>query len=209
MELKEIIKLESKLISNWASKFEESKQIEELIEEIDLAIKEERNVYFIGIGKNVPMLQKVVATYRSLSIKAVIIDAVDILHGDFGIFSNSNELVIYVSKSGLSKELNATMKYMKENLHNVWMVTLNQDKTKIADFLYWKENIISLPECRELDNWDKVPTVSPIAFQIFFDSIGIFCAKNNDFKRNNFKTNHPGGKIGDTLKNDEENSDII
>lgn len=173
-----------------------------------------RTIYFIGIGKNVPMLQKVVATMRSLSIKATIVDAVDILHGDFGMFE-PDDIVICVSKSGTTKELVTTMHHLKtQKMHNVYSINMAseqaQEEIKVR-YLYNADNNISLINCVEADRWNKVPTTSPIIFQLIFDAISLAVSNELGFKRNNFLHNHPGGKIGATLSviENEKNTPIL
>lgn len=173
-------------------------KIGELSERIIEKAENKQNIYLIGVGKNVPMMQKAAATMRSLSIKAVVIDTVEVLHGDMGMFDKS-DLVICCSKSGKTSELVTTMLKMKEyNMDNVWMLTMG----KLEDFSQYLckfTNHIILPKCSETDNFNKVPSVSPIVFQIVFDAIAFNVSNYFNFSSVDFLHNHPGGTIGKSL----------
>lgn len=178
-------------------------KIGELSERIIEKAKNNQNIYLIGVGKNVPMMQKAAATMRSLSIKAVVIDTVEVLHGDMGMFDKS-DLVICCSKSGKTSELVTTMLKMKEyDMDNVWMLTMG----KLEDFSQYLckfTNHIILPKCDETDNFNKVPSVSPIVFQIVFDAIAFNVSNYFGFSSIDFLHNHPGGTIGKSLSESSE-----
>lgn len=178
-------------------------KIGELTERIIEKAENKQNIYLIGVGKNVPMMQKVAATMRSLSIKAVVIDTIEVLHGDMGMFDKS-DLVICCSKSGKTSELVTTMLKMKEyDMDNVWMLTMG----KLEDFSQYLckfTNHIILPKCSETDNFNKVPSVSPIVFQIVFDAIAFNVSNYFNFSSVDFLHNHPGGTIGKSLSESGE-----
>lgn len=178
-------------------------KIGELSERIIEKAENKQNIYLIGVGKNVPMMQKAAATMRSLSIKAVVIDTVEVLHGDMGMFDKS-DLVICCSKSGKTSELVTTMLKMKEyDMDNVWMLTMG----KLEDFSQYLckfTNHIILPKCTETDNFNKVPSVSPIVFQIVFDAIAFNVSNYFNFSSVDFLHNHPGGTIGKSLSESSE-----
>lgn len=178
-------------------------KIGELSERIIEKAKNNQNIYLIGVGKNVPMMQKAAATMRSLSIKAVVIDTVEVLHGDMGMFDKS-DLVICCSKSGKTSELVTTMLKMKEyDMDNVWMLTMGKLED-FAQYLCKFNNHVILPKCAETDNFNKVPSVSPIVFQIVFDAIAFNVSNYFNFSSVDFLHNHPGGTIGKSLSESSE-----
>ena len=178
-------------------------KIGELTERIIEKVENKQNIYLIGVGKNVPMMQKAAATMRSLSIKAVVIDTVEVLHGDMGMFDKS-DLVICCSKSGKTSELVTTMLKMKEyDMDNVWMLTMGKLED-FAQYLCKLNNHIILPKCAETDNFNKVPSVSPIVFQIVFDAIAFNVSNYFGFSSADFLHNHPGGTIGKSLSESSE-----
>lgn len=178
-------------------------KIGELTERIIEKVENKQNIYLIGVGKNVPMMQKAAATMRSLSIKAVVIDTVEVLHGDMGMFDKS-DLVICCSKSGKTSELVTTMLKMKEyDMDNVWMLTMGKLED-FAQYLCKFNNHIILPKCAETDNFNKVPSVSPIVFQIVFDAIAFNVSNYFNFSSVDFLHNHPGGTIGKSLSESGE-----
>ena len=58
-----------------------------------------------------------------------------------------------------------------------------------------------LPICLELDALSRVPTVSPIVFQIVFDVLALYASGHiNGLDAQGFLKNHPGGDIGKFLR---------
>lgn len=159
------------------------------------------NIYFLSIGKSVPMLDKVAATMKSLSFPAFVLDSVHILHGDFGTIKPT-DILIAVSKSGHTKELNTTLEYLKSQDIKFWYMTMAKpDDEVVLDLVGTKDRCIFLPKCEEMDGMDRVPTVSPITFQIVLDSMAMYAAGTvRQMQKDDFLRNHPGGDIGKFLK---------
>jgi arabinose-5-phosphate isomerase len=164
-------------------------------------------IHFTGIGKNIPMLIKVSSTLNSLSIPASVFNATDAVHGDLGTFMQ-NDILIAVSKSGNTHELISTINYMqtqsKKFCKTIIGVVFSKDAkekthcelSKVCDI------IVELPPINEMqvsDIEDLVPTSSPLAFQMVFDSLSAELAEDTGFNKEHYKRNHPGGDIGKTL----------
>ena len=54
----------------------------------------------------------------------------------------------------------------------------------------------------EIDSFDIVPTTSIVSYLIFLQSLGVAISESNGFSLKKFKVNHPGGSIGNRLKNE-------
>lgn len=203
--IKELVASEISLITDCASQITENPQLLDRLHTLSQKIAATksgtvRNVYFLSIGKSVPMLQKVEATMKSLGIPAFVLDAVHILHGDFGAITDK-DLVIAVSKSGHTSELNTTLSYLKSQNVEFWYMTMALPEDIVVGDLVPEEHRIDLPVCWELDTLSRVPTVSPIVFQIVFDTLALYASgKINELDAQGFLKNHPGGDIGKFLR---------
>lgn len=203
--IKGLVASEISLIAACASQITENPQLLDRLNTLSQKIAatksgEVRNVYFLSIGKSVPMLQKVEATMKSLSIPAFVLDAVHILHGDFGAITDK-DLIIAVSKSGHTSELNTTLSYLKSQNVEFWYMTMALPNDEIVDDLVPEDHQINLPVCLELDTLSRVPTVSPIVFQIVFDTLALYASGQiNGLDAQGFLKNHPGGDIGKFLR---------
>lgn len=203
--IKELVASEISLITDCAFQIIENPQLLDQLYTLSKKIAATksgkfRNIYFLSIGKSVPMLQKVEATMKSLGIPAFVLDAVHILHGDFGAITDK-DLVIAVSKSGHTSELNTTLSYLKSQNIEFWYMTMALPNDEIVNSLVPEDHRINLPVCFELDALSRVPTVSPIVFQIIFDTLALYSSgKINGLDAQGFLKNHPGGDIGKFLK---------
>ena len=70
------------------------------------------SILFTGIGKSGFIAQKIAQTLVSTGTKAVFLNPTDALHGDLGIVS-SGDLVVVVSKSGSTEELVRLVPYAR------------------------------------------------------------------------------------------------
>jgi len=151
-------------------------------------------VYFTGIGKSGLVAAKVSSTYNSLGIRSFYIDAIDTLHGDMGIFTNK-DLVIFISKSGETKELFPLFDELRlRNIRTV-AITSNGDSylAKNSDFK------LVLPIKSEGDFLNNlVPLASTITYEAILQAIAVEIASERGFSLKDFIHRHPGGKIGQT-----------
>lgn len=155
-----------------------------------------KEMYFTGIGKNQPIAEKTANMLRSLGFVAHYFDCVNAMHGDLGVLKN-DAVIVAISKSGNTSELVHMLRYVKDNFAYVktFGISLNNSKNSFDQFT---ENSLHLPEIDELDEWNKVPTTSNIAFQIFFDIISMIASDDKKLSIEQFVKSHPGGTIGET-----------
>ena len=92
-------------------------------------------IFFCGIGKSGFVAEKIAMTFVSLGIKAFYMSATNALHGDIGIVSDQ-DTVIFLSKSGETKELLDLFPFIKEK--GAYTVSLicreNSSLEKLSDF---------------------------------------------------------------------------
>jgi len=179
---------------NAITKFNESSQKE--IDKIVCIIKKcKGKVIFTGIGKNSFIAAKEAATFSSIGIPSFYVDAVHMVHGDFGMIEK-NDVVIALSKSGNTSELCHTLDYMYKNIFYSKLITI--DFNENSEISKYSDAEIHLPKINEMDQWDKVPTNSILFMQYVIDKIGIKVMNKKNFKLTDFVKTHPGGSIGKT-----------
>ena len=211
MTVPELAKLELNLISeNLGKQFELEQRLNQMRKlSLEFAKRSlintgriKGNIYFMSIGKSVPMLDKVAATMKSLSFPAFVIDAVHILHGDFGAFG-SNDLIVAASKSGHTKELNTTLEYLRVKEVPLWYMNMAKPDDEVVLSVCREDQCLFLETCDEIDGMNRVPTVSPIVFQLILDAIAVNAAGTQlEMTPADFLLNHPGGDIGKFLRKD-------
>ena len=152
-------------------------------------------IIFTGIGKNSFVAAKEAATYSSIGLSSFFVDAVHMVHGDFGMVG-PDDIIVALSKSGDTSELVHTLKYLKENIKVSSIVTVDfNENSKMAQYA---DFAVHLPSVKEMDEWNKVPTNSILFLQWYLDNLGIQAMKKSDFELDDFVLTHPGGTIGQT-----------
>lgn len=151
-----------------------------------------------GMGKSHKIGSKLVATLHSFGIPAASLHPSDALHGDVGLVSNK-DVVILVSASGKSPELAAMIRHLPEGLPTICL-TCNENSplAKVCT------GVIAAPlDARHKENTIyglPAPTISTTLCLVVGDAIcvALYESLEQDAKkrRKNFSRWHPGGAIG-------------
>ncbi|EPS63870.1 hypothetical protein M569_10910, partial [Genlisea aurea] len=151
-------------------------------------------IFFSGVGKSGFVSQKISQTLVSLGIKSGFLSPVDALHGDIGILSPEDLLVLF-SKSGNSEELLRLVPCAKAK--GVYVISVTSAKpnglTGISDLN------VHLPLERELCPFDLAPVTSTAIQMIFGDTVAIALMGAKHFSVEDYAANHPAGRIGKCL----------
>lgn len=144
-----------------------------------------------GLGKSGYVARKIAATFASTGTKAIFLSPTDALHGDIGLIS-SNDLLLVFSKSGETEELLKLIPYVKNKGAKCISVVSKRGShlEKISDFSLY------LPVQRELCPYDLAPTTSTAIQLIFGDCLAVALMKHKEFSLSDFAENHPAGLLG-------------
>lgn len=147
-------------------------------------------MFFSGVGKNEYVVKKIVHTMQSLSLPAFYLDALGGLHGDLGVLDKGDVLCLF-SKSGNTKELCVLNDEAKKRQVKTVVVTCGKTSllAKSCDYLQL------LPDVREADEMNILPTVSTTMFLCFGDALALELSETRK-SINSFSDNHPGGELG-------------
>ncbi|KAK9732907.1 hypothetical protein RND81_04G031200 [Saponaria officinalis] len=151
-------------------------------------------IFFTGVGKSGFVAQKISQTLISLGIKSGFLSPVDALHGDIGIVSKTDVLVLF-SKSGNSEELIKLAPCAKAKGAYLIGVTSNE-KNNLLGFVDFQ---VILPLERELCPFDLAPVTSTAIQMVFGDTVAIALTGARNLSREEYAANHPAGKIGKSL----------
>jgi len=148
-------------------------------------------LFFTGVGKSGYIAQKIVATLQSTGTKAFFLSPMDALHGDLGMVS-SQDLVLVLSKSGETEELLQLLPFIRNKGANVVAITSNETSrlSQAADRAFL------LPCEKELCPFNLAPTTSTAVQLLFGDLLAIALMEKRGFSMDQFAENHPGGRIG-------------
>lgn len=168
----------------------------QLLEECQKTIENGHKVIVSGLGKNVPVCDKFVGTMNSLGIPAAFMNTNTAVHGDLGLVQNG-DLVIILTKSGETVESVYLTRLLKERDADLWLLSFNHESTLTREIP--KHLILQLDH--EGDAWDIVPNNSTTVNLIVLQGLALCLADRLGVSLKDFKRNHPGGAIGEQLKN--------
>ena len=168
---------------------------EKLLNECNETINKGKKIIVSGLGKNVAICDKFVGSMVSLGMPAYFLHTNSAVHGDMGLIKEE-DLVIILTKSGeTSESIYLTEKIQKTNNVNLWLLTFNENSTLTK--MINNKFVINLEH--EGDLWDLVPINSSTMNLIVLQVLAIELAKLRNINIDEFRKNHPGGHIGDTL----------
>jgi arabinose-5-phosphate isomerase len=153
-----------------------------------------RKIIVTGVGKNLPIGEKIAATLTSTGSPAVILHANDALHGDLGIVSDG-DVVLALSYSGASEELVNLVPALRRRLVKIIAITGVADSAlaRLSD------EVIPIRVEREACPFNMAPTTSTTVTLAVGDALAMVLLEARGFKREDYAKLHPGGAIGRTL----------
>lgn len=166
-----------------------------LVNECIAVIRSGGKIIASGLGKNVPICEKFIGTLNSVGIASNFLHTNSAIHGDLGIVKNP-DLAIILSKSGNTEETIYLAKLLRDRKITTWLLTCSPS-TKIDHIIDHK---ICIPIDHEGDPWNLIPNNSTLVFLIFLQALAMKLIERLEIPLSVFKTNHPGGNIGEKLK---------
>lgn len=158
------------------------------------AINAGRKIVVTGVGKNLPVGEKIAATLTSTGSPAVVLHANDAFHGDLGIISNG-DVVLALSYSGASEELVNLIPAIRRKQVKIVAITgmAESSLAKLSD------EVIPIRVEREACPFNLAPTTSTTVTLAVGDALAMVLLEARGFKREDYAKLHPGGAIGRTL----------
>tara|TARA_B100000029_G_scaffold446612_1_gene467872 strand:+ start:1649 stop:2599 length:951 start_codon:yes stop_codon:yes gene_type:complete len=149
------------------------------------------NIIITGVGKSGFIAKKIASTMNSMGAPSTFIHPTEASHGDLGYISKKDILII-LSKSGKSKELDDLSKYASYKKIPIIFISCNAN-CKLAKQSSF--NLI-LPTLDEAGENKLAPTTSTTMMLALGDAIALSLSKKKKFSIKDFGRLHPGGNIG-------------
>lgn len=163
---------------------------------VNCILKCKGKIIFSGVGKSGIISNKISSTLSSLGIPSFYVDAGSCSHGDMGMIT-SGDVLILISHSGETSELKNLIQYTKRN-KNIILVGITSKKNSL---LYKSSNLhFLLPTIIEAGPGNYIPSSSTTAQICFGDALAISTIKKRKFSKFDFKRFHPSGSLGAKLK---------
>ncbi|MDZ4199701.1 MAG: KpsF/GutQ family sugar-phosphate isomerase [Kiritimatiellia bacterium] len=151
-------------------------------------------IVLTGVGKNLPIAQKIAATLTSTGCPSVVLHPSEAMHGDLGLLL-PNDIVLALSYSGASEELLPLLPAIKRC--GVRLISFTSDPDSPLGRA--GDAIIPIRVDREACPFNIAPTASTTAELAVGDALAMVLLRARGFRREDFAKLHPGGAIGRTL----------
>ena len=151
-------------------------------------------VIITGIGKSGHIANKIASTMSSTGTPAQFCHSNEMSHGDLGILS-SKDILIIISNSGNSSELKDVISFSKKNKIKTIGISSNNNSELMQSVNY----PLLLPIAKEACAVGKAPTTSTTMTLVLGDAICVALMKLKKFKIEDYKKIHPGGALGLSL----------
>ena len=192
LDAKNVINLEIKALQNLKKNINNS-----FNEAVIQFAKCQSKVILCGVGKSGLIAAKIAATLASVGTPSFSLSASEASHGDLGMISKKDILVL-ISNSGETSELKNIIQFAKRN--KILVIGIVSKK----DSILYKASDIKLLIPKVIEAGGIVPTSSTTAQLALGDALAISTMKLKKFGRMDFKKLHPAGSLGAQLKTVED-----
>lgn len=147
-----------------------------------------------GVGKNLPIAEKISATMSSTGSRSFVLNPVQALHGDLGMLSEK-DCVLALSFSGESEEILKLLPAISRRGIKMIGITGKSDCSmkELCDIL------LTVDTPSEADPFNMAPTASTTATLALGDALAMVLLDIREFNREDYAKFHPAGAIGKTL----------
>jgi arabinose-5-phosphate isomerase len=187
-----VIELEAAALRTVSRRLDES--FARAVETMREVIQAGHKIIVTGIGKSGTIGAKIASTLSSTGASSVILDAVNASHGDLGMVS-AGDLVLILSYSGETEEVARLIPSLKRIGTRIVALTGNPKSTLARE----AEIHLDVRVPREACPLNLAPTSSSAAMLAVGDALAMVLLEARGFKKEDFATFHPGGTLGRNL----------
>jgi len=151
-------------------------------------------VAVMGMGKSGHVGRKIAATLSSTGTPALFVHPAEASHGDLGMVT-SQDVVLALSNSGESDELNAVLPVLKR----LGVVVLAMTGNAASSLAKHANVVLDSAVAQEACPLNLAPTASTTAQMALGDALAVALLDARGFKPEDFARSHPGGALGRKL----------
>lgn len=161
---------------------------------VELALSCKGTLIFSGVGKSGFIANKIAMSLSSTGTKSTFLNPLDALHGDIGLLSGEDILVL-LSKSGSTQELLQLIPVARNKNAKVVAITCREGSKLALE----SDLNVHLPLARELCPFNMAPVTSTVVQLIFGDTVTVALMEARQLDADLYAMNHPAGSIGRNL----------
>ncbi|WP_109311279.1 MULTISPECIES: SIS domain-containing protein [Ruegeria] len=167
---------------------------EDFAEAVQMILQAPGRIIISGIGKSGHIGHKIAATLASTGTPAYFVHPAEASHGDLGMVSKG-DVVLAISNSGEAPELVNLLAFTRR--FGIPLIGLS---SKPESTLMKQADVhLLIPSLGEACGFGMVPSISTTLTLAMGDALAIALMKYRDFKPEDFRAFHPGGKLGAQL----------
>ena len=166
----------------------------EVVERFVSILTNRGKIVVVGIGKSGNIGRKIAATLTSTGTTSVLLDSVDALHGDVGVVSKGDG-VLLLSYSGETEELI----HLLPALRRIEVTLIGICGDAGSTMAQACDHLLTVTVPREACPFNLAPTSSTTAMLVMGDALAMAVLKARGFRKEDFATRHPAGAIGRAL----------
>ncbi len=161
---------------------------------VDIVSRITGRVIVTGVGKSGHIGSKIAATLASTGTPAFFVHPAEANHGDLGMIA-PDDVVVALSWSGETAELKGIVAYTRRFAIPLIAITAGLDSALARE----SSVVIGLPRAAEACPHGLAPTTSTLMQLVVGDALAVALLEARGFTPDQFRTFHPGGKLGASL----------
>jgi arabinose-5-phosphate isomerase len=189
-QIRDVLKKEAAAIDQMAARLKAT-DVERAIE---LLAACRGQVVLAGVGKSGFIARKIAATLTSMGTRSVFLHPSDALHGDIGIVS-AEDVVVLLSSSGETDEMIAMLPYLKHRTVPLIAIVGNLESTLARQ----ADVALDASVDKEVCPLNLAPTTSTTVALALGDALAVTLMQIKGLTPEDFAVNHPAGQLGKRL----------
>jgi arabinose-5-phosphate isomerase len=161
---------------------------------VEMILQSRGRVILTGMGKSGLIARKIASTLNSTGTPSLFLHPAEAIHGDLGMVT-SNDIVLAISNSGQTPEINSLLPIFKNMGIGVIAFT-GELKSMMAESC---DVVIDVGVEREACPMGLAPTASTTAALAMGDALAVALISRRHFSQDDFRRFHPGGNLGERL----------
>ena len=158
------------------------------------AVENKGKIVVVGVGKSGHIGEKIAATLTSTGSPAVVLNALNALHGDLGVICDG-DVILALSYSGKTEELNKIIPALAR--FDVKLIAMTGNP---KSFLAQNCDVhLDVNVEQEACPLHLAPTSSTTAMLVLGDALAMVLLEARGFDKEDFARFHPGGNLGRSL----------
>ena len=184
IEISELQRLRDRLDDNFSR----------AVEAIKACVEARGKVVVVGVGKSGHIGAKIAATLTSTGSPAVVLDSLNVLHGDLGVLADG-DVVLALSSSGETDELVRILPAIARFDVKIIAICGGADSTLAQNAHILLDANIEQEACP----LNLAPTSSTTVMLALGDALAMVLLEARGFKKEDFARFHPAGMVGRSL----------